>query len=52
MKIKEISIKNFRGIEDLTLQLNDFTVLIGKNGVEKSAVLHALNFIKESIFVG
>ena len=47
MKIKEISIKNFRGIEDLTLQLNDFTVLIGKNGVGKSSVLHALNFFKE-----
>ena len=47
MKIKEISIKNFRGIEDLTLLLNDFTVLIGKNGVGKSSVLHALNFFKE-----
>ncbi len=47
MKIKKISIKNFRGIEDLTLQLNDFTVLIGKNGVGKSSVLHALNFFRE-----
>ena len=47
MKIKEISIKNFRGIEDLTLKLNDFTVLIGKNGVGKSSILHALNFFKE-----
>ncbi len=47
MKIKEISIKNFRGIEDLTLQLNDFTVLIGKNGVGKSSILHALNFFKK-----
>ena len=47
MKIKEISIKNFRGIEELTLQLNDFTVLIGKNGVGKSSILHALNFFKK-----
>ncbi|KKN54079.1 hypothetical protein LCGC14_0595730 [marine sediment metagenome] len=47
MKIKEISIKNFRGIEDLTLKLSDFTILIGKNGVGKSSVLHALNFFKE-----
>ena len=47
MKIKVISIKNFRGIEDLTLQLNDFTVLIGKNGVGKSSILHALNFFKK-----
>ena len=50
MKIKEISIENFRGIEELTLQLNDFTVLIGKNGVGKSSVLHALNFFKESSY--
>ncbi len=50
MKIKEISIKNFRGIEDLTLKLNDFTVLIGKNGVGKSSILHALNFFKESSY--
>ncbi len=47
MRIKEIRIKNFRGIEDLTLKLNDFTVLIGKNGVGKSSILHALNFFRE-----
>lgn len=50
MKIKEVNIKNFRGIEDLTLKLNDFTVLIGKNGVGKSSILHALNFFKESSY--
>ncbi len=50
MKIKEISIENFRGIEDLTLKLNDFTVLIGKNGVGKSSILHAFNFFKESSY--
>ena len=50
MKIKEVNIKNFRGIEDLTLKLNDFTVLIGKNGVGKSSVLHALNFFKEQSY--
>lgn len=47
MKIKEISIKNFRGIENLILKLNNFTILIGKNGVGKSSILHALNFFKE-----
>jgi len=50
MKIKEISIKNFRGIEDLTLKLTNFTVLIGKNGVGKSSVLHALDFFKEQSY--
>ena len=47
MKIKEISIKHFRGIKDLKIKLNNFTVLIGKNGVGKSSILHALNFFKE-----
>ena len=47
MKIKEINIKNFRGIEDLSLTISNFTVLIGKNGVGKSSILHALNFFKE-----
>jgi len=50
MKIKEISINNFRCVEELTIQLDDFTVLIGKNGVGKSTVLHALNFFKESSY--
>ncbi|MFX1591977.1 MAG: ATP-dependent endonuclease [Promethearchaeota archaeon] len=47
MKIREIGIKNFRGIEDLTLKLDNFTILIGKNGAGKSSILHALNFFKE-----
>ena len=47
MKIKEINIKNFRGIEDLTLRLENFTVLIVKNGVGKSSILHALDFFRE-----
>jgi len=43
MKIKEINIKNFRGIEDLSLTISNFTVLIGKNGVGKSSILHAFS---------
>ena len=47
MEIKEIHIKHFRGIKELSLKMSDFTVLIGKNGVGKSSILHALNFFKE-----
>ncbi|MHA1439757.1 MAG: ATP-dependent nuclease [Promethearchaeota archaeon] len=47
MKIKEISIKNYRGIKELNLKFENLTVLIGKNGVGKSSILHALNFFKE-----
>jgi AAA15 family ATPase/GTPase len=44
MKLKSIKIKNFRGIRDeITLSINDLTVLIGKNDVGKSTILEALD---------
>jgi predicted ATP-dependent endonuclease of OLD family len=45
MKIKSISIKNFRGIGDYTLScdFNDFNLLIGDNGTSKTAILEAIN---------
>lgn len=45
MKIKTISIKNFRGIGDYTLtsEFKDFNLLIGDNGTSKTAVLEAIN---------
>lgn len=42
MLIKEVQIKNFRGIEDLTLPLGDLCVLIGENNTGKSTILDAL----------
>jgi predicted ATP-binding protein involved in virulence len=43
MQIKELYIKNFRGIEAKTIRLNPrFTVAIGDNGMGKSSILHAL----------
>jgi predicted ATP-binding protein involved in virulence len=43
MKIKKIHIKNFRGIEDQTLELlDDVNVLVGVNGVGKSTILDAI----------
>ncbi|MBK9452259.1 MAG: AAA family ATPase, partial [Bacteroidetes bacterium] len=42
-RIDRINIKNFRGIEDLTLDLNPrFNLLIGENGSGKTAILSAL----------
>lgn len=45
MKIKSISIKNFRGIGDYTLSCDfkDFNLLIGNNGTSKTAILEAIN---------
>lgn len=43
MQIKRISIKNFRCFEDLELEFDKrLTVLVGKNGAGKSAILDAV----------
>ena len=42
MFLKRIDIKNFRGIEELSLDLDDLCVLIGENNAGKSSVLDAL----------
>lgn len=42
MKLRHVRIQNFRGIQDLSLDLDDTTVLIGENNSGKTAVLHAL----------
>lgn len=42
MFLKEIQLKNFRGIEQLTVPLDDICVLIGENNSGKSTVLDAL----------
>ncbi|HKM00897.1 MAG TPA: AAA family ATPase [Sedimentibacter sp.] len=44
MKIKSVSIKNYRGIRLLeNIQLTSLTAIIGKNDAGKSAILHAIN---------
>ena len=57
MLITQVDIKNFRGIEELRLELDDLCVLIGENNAGKSSVLDALRICltrslnrKESIF--
>lgn len=46
MKIKSVSIKNFRGIGDegITISLSDFSLIIGDNGTSKTTILEALNY--------
>ena len=43
MKIESITIRNFRSIKDVTIPLDDLTILIGPNGVGKTTVLEALS---------
>ena len=49
MKIESVRIENFRSYADVTVSLNDYTCLVGPNGVGKSTVLTALNvFFRET----
>lgn len=43
MLLTNLTIKNFRGIEELSFQLDQCTVLIGENNTGKTSVLEALN---------
>jgi putative ATP-dependent endonuclease of OLD family len=42
MKLREIKIQNFRCLEDISMVLDDTTVLIGENNSGKTAMLEAL----------
>lgn len=44
MRIRQVRIKGFRGIEDSNLLLDGYNVLIGRNGAGKSTFLKALEF--------
>lgn len=45
MKIKEIRIQNFRSLVDVSIPLDDTTVLLGENNAGKTAVLDAIRFM-------
>lgn len=46
MKLKEISITNFKGCQDIHLNLDDqLTVIIGANGAGKSTILEAISIV-------
>ena len=43
MKIESLHIKHFRAIKDCLFKFDDYSCLVGANGVGKSTVLSALN---------
>ncbi|PZN94246.1 MAG: hypothetical protein DCF31_10165 [Alphaproteobacteria bacterium] len=50
MKILNISIDNFRGIDSLTaIELTDTVVIAGQNGSGKSCIFDAIKLLKSSI---
>ncbi|MCB0711738.1 MAG: AAA family ATPase [Ignavibacteriae bacterium] len=48
MKIESVEIENFRILKHEKVSLNDYTSLVGPNGVGKSTVLSALNVFFQS----
>lgn len=48
MFLKEVTIRNFKAIEEAKLELADFNVIVGANGSGKSSVLQALHWVFQS----
>lgn len=45
MRIKTVTIENFRSIKNATIHLNEITALVGENNAGKTAILRALNSV-------
>lgn len=43
--LRKLTVKNFKGISSIQIELNSFTVLIGQNGSGKSTVLQAMELM-------
>ena len=42
MKLRQVAIKNFRGLADVVVPIGDTTVLVGENNSGKTALLSAV----------
>jgi len=47
--ITRISVQNFKGLEDLTIDFSKLNLFVGENGTGKSSVIHALGVLKRSL---
>ena len=43
MKLRKVRIKNFRGYKDVSIDVSNLNVIIGKNDVGKSTIIDALD---------
>jgi len=50
--INELSIKNFKCFEDLTLEMSNLNVLAGINNMGKSTIVQALLLLRQTFEVG
>ena len=46
--LKKLTIRNFKAIQDMTIEFTPLTVLIGENACGKSTVLQALDFLRSA----
>lgn len=49
LRVETLYIRNYRSIENATIEFNPLTLLVGRNGVGKSNVLDALSFLADSL---
>jgi predicted ATPase len=47
--IKEVYIKNFKSITDAKVKLDDFSIVVGRNGAGKSNFIQAVAFLRDII---
>lgn len=52
MKIKKVIIKNFKIFDNKTIELNDFSVVVGDNGSGKSTLLEAIHLALTGYYRG
>ena len=45
IKIKNITFDNFKSLNNVSLDLNTFTCLVGLNGAGKSTILQGIDFV-------
>ena len=48
MKLKTIEITNFRGIDHVEINFENFTTIIGSNNIGKSTILNAINLVLDN----
>lgn len=51
-RIRRVTVRNYRSLGDVTVDLDKLTVLVGPNGSGKSSFLDVLRFVRESLQLG
>ena len=49
MKLLNLTVRNYRSLQEETIEFGDLTVFIGANASGKSAILDALRFLSEAV---